>query len=290
MAFKLLSVKGILIPGILIFFILVLISIDKKAEASLVTRQELVRLARLVILRQESLIEQSRQTLLLISKLPQVRGTDSDLCHETLAGFLSDEKRFANFGIIDPAGKLFCSALPFEKGLDVSDRAYFKRAVESNGFSAGNYQIGRVTRKPTVNFGYAFNDAKGRILGVSYVALDLAWLAEFAQTADLPIGSKFIITDSNGIVLARYPSNQGVGATSEEENFPLKKIEYIEQGLGILEVTDKTKEKRFLVVAPLKLEGQEGFLHLIISVPKKNIVSFYREFNFSLIKRVFESF
>ena len=36
----------------------------------------------------------------------------------------------------------------------VGDRVYFRRALETRDFAIGEYQIGRITGKATLNFGY----------------------------------------------------------------------------------------------------------------------------------------
>lgn len=260
-----------------LFFILIVFSIifiwkEKDADASLVTQQELVRLSRLVVSQYEIFVDQTRQTLILISKLPQVRGDDPDICSQTLSALLTNESRYINFGVIEPNGRLFCSALPYTKGIEAGDRLYFQKAMESEGFAVGDFQIGRVTHKPSVNFGYAFKEPNGEIAGVVFTALNLDWLKSFAEEADLPAGSELIMTDSQGVVLLRYPENE-IGVEAKEISFPIEQLEYVGEKIGVLKIKDANGEKRFMVVAPLKIPDQEGFLHIIISVPKKSIVS-----------------
>ena len=45
----------------------------------------------------------------------------------------------------------------------VGDRVYFRRALETRDFAIGEYQIGRITGKATLNFGYPVLDDAGHV-------------------------------------------------------------------------------------------------------------------------------
>jgi len=85
------------------------------------------------------------------------------------------------------------------------DRTYFRRARETRDFAIGDYQIGRITGKATVNFGHPVLDNRGHVRVVLFAALDLAWLNELADRVGLPAGSTLTVIDRNGTILSRYP-------------------------------------------------------------------------------------
>ena len=87
----------------------------------------------------------------------------------------------------------------------VGDRIYFRRALETRDFAIGEYQVGRITGKASVNFGYPVLDDAGHVRAVVVAALDLAWLSELANQAGLPTGSMLTVIDRNGTILSRYP-------------------------------------------------------------------------------------
>lgn len=61
--------------------------------------------------------------------------------------------------------------------INLTDRLYFRKLLETCVLAAGDYQIGRVTGKNSVNFGYPVPDAAGNVEVVVFIALDLsAWL------------------------------------------------------------------------------------------------------------------
>ena len=68
---------------------------------------------------------------------------------------------YLNIGVADPNGNLVCSALPFKAPINVADRVYFKNALEMNDFAIGDYQIGRITQRPAINYAYPLTEHLG---------------------------------------------------------------------------------------------------------------------------------
>jgi PAS domain S-box-containing protein len=193
-------------------------SIERKRDAARNVQRDAQRLARLVSASHERLTEGSRQLLMALSRLPEVRRADTEACNALFAELLQQFPPYANIGGIRLNGDVFASALPVREPLNLADRAYFQRAVASRSFAVGDFQIGRITGKPTINFGYPIFDARGDILGVVFVALDLNWLNQFAAEAQLQEGSMLTVFDRAGIVLARFPDpDQWVGKSFADE-------------------------------------------------------------------------
>ena len=170
-------------------------------------QEQAMRLSRLVSADHERLIEAARQLLVTLERLPAVRDRNRAACNALFADLLTQHSSYANLAVTDADGNVFCSALPMTGPVYVGDRAYFLRALETSDFAIGEFQIGRITRKATVNFGYPLLDDAGHVQGVVVVALDLAWLNEFASHAGLPPGSMLTVIDRNGTTLSRYPDD-----------------------------------------------------------------------------------
>ena len=155
---------------------------------------------------QSRLINSTRQLLILVSRLPQLRGLDAGECSRFLADLLGQDDTYANFGVILPNGQLFCSALPFSKPLDLSDREYFQLARTTRSFSVGPYMIGRVTHAASINMGYPIMD-HGQVKAVLFAALPLTWLSQHLAAAHLPEGTVAAVFGPGQRVLARYPND-----------------------------------------------------------------------------------
>jgi signal transduction histidine kinase len=99
---------------------------------------------------------------------------------------------------------MVASALPHTNEF-LGDRAYFIRARDQRRFAVGEYQIGRVSGKASVNLAYPVDDLAGQsLVGVVFVALDLEGLNQLAARADLREGETLTVVDRQGTVLVHY--------------------------------------------------------------------------------------
>jgi len=121
------------------------------------------RLARRIAGRQTRLAEETHRLLIALSKLPEVRSRNSKGCSQFFSDLRKNYSLYTNLGALRPNGDVFCSALPFSGVINVADRLYFQRAVESRNFAAGEFQIGRLTKTPSINFSYSVLDERGAV-------------------------------------------------------------------------------------------------------------------------------
>ena len=129
----------------------------RQREAARV-QEDAQRLTRLTASNVEQFVEGARQLLVALSRFDRVRNRDVAGCNALLADLLKQYPHYANLGVAEPDGDLFCSALPLTAPVNSADLAWFQRAVETRTFAVGDYQIGRVTGKPTINFAYPVLD------------------------------------------------------------------------------------------------------------------------------------
>ena len=106
-----------------------------------------------------------------IGHLPQLHGEASSACRAFLAEMLAASPMYVNLGVAEPDGDLSCSAVPLQSSVNVSDRLYFRRAMETRRFAIGDYQIGRVTLIPSLNYGYPVLGDEGNVQAVVFAAL-----------------------------------------------------------------------------------------------------------------------
>jgi signal transduction histidine kinase len=139
-----------------------------------------------------------------MAQLPTVRELDVEASTHLFAALLERYPRYVHIGMAKPDGTFLASGLtrPPRPTGTVADRAWFQRALKAGDFSIGDYQIDRFTGKPVVAFGYPVLDSKRETVAVLGLALDLAWLNQFVNEAELPTGSLLMAVDSRGTVLA----------------------------------------------------------------------------------------
>jgi signal transduction histidine kinase len=180
-------------------------NLEERQLRKALVQEHAMRLSRLVSADYERLIEDARQLLVTLARLPAVRDLNRAACNALFTDLLAQHSSYANLGVIDADGNIFCSVLPGQVYL--GDRGYFRRAFETRDFAIGEYQVGRLTRKATVNFGYPVLDDTGHVHAVVFAALDLAWLNKLARQAGLPPGTMLTVIDRNGTILSRYPDD-----------------------------------------------------------------------------------
>jgi len=227
-------------------------------------QEQAMRLSRLVSADHEQLIEDARQLLVTLARLPPVRDLNQAACNALFADLLAQRSSYANLGVIDADGNIFCSALPGQVYL--GDRVYFRRAFETRDFAIGEFQIGRLTGKATVNFGYPVLDDAGHVHAVVYAALDLAWLNQLARQAGLPSGSMLTVIDRNGTILSRYPDNGKWIGELMPEPVVLNAI-LTQQGEGTTDAPGTDGIPRLFSFAPFGGAAQSADAYVSVGIP-----------------------
>lgn len=248
------------------FGLLVYSALDQRRQSALEVQETALRLARLAASDQGRLIVETRQVLISLARLPQVHGRDASGCNALFASLRSEYPLYANLGAIDQDGRLFCSAIPVEGAVNLADRAYFRRALETGEFTIGDYQVGRVTKRATINVAQPAVDEDKRVQAVVFAALDLDWLNRFVSDARLPAGSTLTVVDGKGTILVRYPdSERWVGKALPEDSIVKTLLQ--DGAAGVAEATELDGVKRLIGFSQLAGTPATGAVHLTIGVP-----------------------
>ncbi len=178
---------------------------EQRRSSSLEAQQSAQRLARLVSANQEVLIAGTRQLLTAVAEVPVVRATDATACSTFLQQVHGKYPYYTNLGVADVDGWLICSAVPLTDRVNIADRSYFRRTIQRQDMALGDYQLGRVTGRATINVGYPLRDNRGKMAGVVFAGIDLTWLSRIAAQTRLPEGTTVTLIDNNGVIFVRYP-------------------------------------------------------------------------------------
>lgn len=230
---------------------------ERAGEAAL----HLVHLARG---NEQEIVEGTRQLLIALAQLPEVRGDDPQACSALLARIRDRSQRYANLGVIDRDGRVFCSAVPFSRPVLANDRAYFREALDEGIFSVGEYQVGRITGRPSVNFGYPVLQEGGDVHAVVFAALDLAWLNELAAAQTLQEGAVLLTMDNQGAILTYFP-DAGPWIGQRLPDGPLAQVILSRGGAGTIESVGLDGMPRLYAYAPL--DDQSAGLFVAAGIP-----------------------
>src|SRR6185503_8533583 len=179
---------------------------EQRAVARADAEASAMRVVKLAAASQKQHFEATRQLLATLAQLPQVRPDRAADCQALFTNLLQLHQIYANIGGLDVHGKVFASGAPLPSPeVDLSDRTYFQLARDTGKFAVGEYQMGRITGRPSFNMAHPLR-VDGKFAGVVFAALDLKWLNQLAARADLPEGTTLTLIDRKGTILVRYQS------------------------------------------------------------------------------------
>lgn len=167
--------------------------------------ENVLRLTRLASGDLVQAIEGARQLLIGLAELPEVLPSHSGVCSTVFANLLKQYPYYANLGVIDAGGNLFCSARVPSEELHLDANSFFIQALKAKGFIMGGYQRDQITGLVVISFGYPVYAGKKDLQALVFASLDLGWFEQLEMEAQLPPGATLIVFDYDGIILARYP-------------------------------------------------------------------------------------
>lgn len=182
---------------------------DQRERALTEAQGSVLRIAHAAGSEAEGVLESVRDVLLAVSRSEAVRDPDSGRCAAYLGGLKQGLPQYRNLGVIRIDGTLACSALPFSGRVDLSDRRYFRDALERRALAVGEYQQGRIGAYASLNVGYPVLSADGAAIAVVYADLDLSGFDASLEAVAAPAGGTAMLIDRNGTILSRQPGAAG---------------------------------------------------------------------------------
>jgi len=240
-------------------------NIELRRLAAADVKEEALRLARIAARDQEDTIKDTRQLLFALAQLPEVRSTDPTAC-STLSELLNRYPQYTLLGVIERDGDLFCSTLPISSPVNLADRSYLQRVLQTQDLAISDYQNDPISGKATLDVGYPVLDEAGQVQAVVFASLDLTWLNQLAAEAQLPQGSTFTVVDRNGIILVRYP-DPGTWVGRSVPEAPIVETILTQQGEGTAETYGVDGIPRLFAFTPLSGAPGNGKVYVSIGIP-----------------------
>jgi len=178
------------------------------------TRDDVARFAQSDAVSLQSLISQARASLVTYSSSQAVQEQAWTTAQATAERIKSEQPDYLNIGVIATDGRLLVSALPASGTVNASDRSYFRRVMEYRRFSVGDYQVGRVSGRPSITVAYPVLDAAGTVRNVTYLSLDVQQMSARMVGASASTPLREYLLDSSGTVVAGLPDAPGLVGSS----------------------------------------------------------------------------
>ena len=157
--------------------------------------------------RQQVVMESTRQFLITLARMPEVQDLNRQACNTLFKDLLSENPIYANIFMLSKDGIVLESAVP-SKPWDFRERKYFKDALSTHRFSAGEYIVAVIAKKPVLTLSYPIFDKRGDIKGVLAASLDLTRYDFIISEAKLPAKSVIVLSDHKGTRIYRYPEGE----------------------------------------------------------------------------------
>jgi len=255
---------------------------DQRRMAERHAEADLMRLSQIVNNEQRFLIEGSRQLLSVLAELPAVRTQNSAVCSEIMRRVAKEYPQYVGLGAIKPNGERFCGGNFRDAGpVNIADRQWFQRTLQTKTFTVGYYQIGRVAKRAALPLAYPALDESGNIRAVVLAVVDLEWLKSFIARSMFLEEAGVTIVDDKGIILAHHPQTHWLGRSIAGTGLE-KALRSGRKWLHSVEGLDGVR--RLAVFTSFSGEGESGALHLILSTSRDQV---YAEANQILQRNLF---
>ena len=184
--------------------------IESRQIRQQLVEDEVLRLVRLVRSDQQRIVEGAEQVLDTLSTALAVQDKVPGLCQRLLAGVLAQSPRYKTIAVIGLDGHHLCGPAWRNPGVDLSDRAYFRLALQTGGFVVGEFAMGRSTAIPSLHMAKPFTTPDGKVAGVIEVGVSTDWIQQQLEQVALPPGTNALIADRSGTILARRPAQKSL--------------------------------------------------------------------------------
>ncbi len=208
-----------LIPA---FFLILSVSAIERNRALADARIEAMAMAHLIKNQYGQATATTEQLMRWMTDFPEIQGNDVAACQTRLGQLFAQTQNYTGFSLARPNGDIDCLA-PSNAPTTTSSTTtssttvlnslalpYFQRAVEKKDFVLGGFQVGRITNKPVVSFGYPILDTTGGVRAVLGVSMDIEKLNQQIAASQLPPYAALLVIDHAGTILVHYPGSENL--------------------------------------------------------------------------------
>jgi two-component system, cell cycle sensor histidine kinase and response regulator CckA len=249
--------------------------VQHKIRAINHARIDTQNLVDMVATEQRLFVASAQQLLIKLSQLPEITQRDTERSSFFLARIQRLHPSFVDLFVADSNGTVWASATPFLRPVSISDRRYFKDAIATGGLASGEFQIGRLSGRPTLNFGYPYRDRSGNIEGIIGLGVALQSYRTLLTLSQIPERTQMVLLDYKGIVLYSSTGQMQVGQPFNAHLF--KKMKEgpeaaTSTATGI--VGDSPRLERYVSYRKMYLKGETiPYMYIWVGIPVESALA-----------------
>ena len=255
--------------------IIIYSGVQQKNRAIREAKMDTQRLVDRIASEQRILTSSARQLIVSLSQMREVKEIDAAKMDLFLSEILKLHPNFSNLFIADSKGTIWSSAVPFSHEIQIDDRRFFRNALASRQLSSGEFQVGRVIGRPTLNFGYPYKNSRGEIVGVICAGIALEEYGILLEKTQLSDNADMVLLDHNGVTL--FSSNSPRANVGKPfDPFLFTKMQ---QGADSATLTDLgsdgglRRQYRFVSYQKLRLEGEQTpYMYVRVGIPVESVL------------------
>jgi len=184
-------------------------AVQQRRQAVDHAMDEALRMSRVSAASDHQNVEGARQLLMSLAHTPEVQQLDDLESSRLFRSLMRERSPFALVAAADVAGHVFASSTRLTRRVDESDSRWFRRALRSKSMVVGEYQISRLTGRPTFKCALTARDSLGSARAVVFVAMDLDGFSRLADGMHMPEDASLLLLDRDGVVVNRWPREKG---------------------------------------------------------------------------------
>jgi signal transduction histidine kinase len=178
-----------------------------------------LRQAQLASSELNQIFEGIHNLLIAVAEVPVVRSFAAEECAAYLATLQPKVPYLKTIAAIDMEGRVVCRQSPSPPELRLTDRPYFREALEGGVFLVGDYTESRISGRAVLPMAMPLQNPDGKTIGVLAAALDLGWLGDQLRERALPKNGSLTVADRNGVIVAREPLPERFVGTRIPDDF-----------------------------------------------------------------------
>ena len=168
-------------------------------------REKLLLASQRIVEELQDAVRSTAQLEYGLSRARDLDTADRAACSAFLSGVLKEYPQYTGILTIRPDGHLFCDSLRTGRTLLLTDRQYFRRAIEPRTALAIEPAFGRLTGKAVLQIAFPARDEGGALRFVLLASLDLDKFMR-GRARGLPFESAVLmLMDRNGALLTLHP-------------------------------------------------------------------------------------
>jgi diguanylate cyclase (GGDEF)-like protein len=235
-------------------------------------------------------IRQAEIALQTLAQSPILQKLERASCQERVEQhFHVLNHALANLLVLNPQGQVICNAKAPDKLHNLSERTYYQRAMQSQQFAVGDFNVGKTTGTHIIGMAYPFIK-DNRIKMLTATSLELSTILASFEAVLKGTNLELSMLDANGVVLAHWQKNQQlVPIGTQAANTPLGRHLLNQPNEYFFELPDLLGDTSYFAYQPLRYKDQTyGYIALSYHVSDlEEITTDYRHFQLFIIVLIF---